>query len=76
MAAIHIRDVPEETLSALKRRAARNERSLQRELRHILSALAEQEPPPEPHPPLRLHLSEAGVQSDWSREEIYGGDGR
>ena len=27
-------------------------------------------------PPLELNLSDANPQSDWSREEIYGGDGR
>ena len=76
MAAVHIRDVPKEALEALKRRARRHERSLQGELRQILVSVARTEPSPEPLPPLKLHFSDADPQSTWSREEIYGDDGR
>lgn len=76
MAAVHIRDVPEEVLDALKRRAARHERSLQRELRHLLFAIAAEEPSGQPLPPISLRLSTAHPESGWSREEIYGDDGR
>jgi plasmid stability protein len=76
MPAIHIRDVPTELLSALKRRARRHERSLQSELRQILREVAELEAPGEPLPPLRLHLSTATPIGNWGRDEIYGNDGR
>lgn len=77
MPAIQIRDVPPEVIAALKRRAARHERSLEGELRYILAALAKEEPTRLPVPPLRLKLAE-GAPSDntWSREAIYGDDGR
>jgi len=76
MPAVHIRDVPEDVLEALKRRAARHERSLQRELRHLLVAIAEEEPSGEPLPPIELKLSDAAPTSRWRREEIYEDDGR
>jgi hypothetical protein len=78
MPAIQIRDVPPEVIAALKQRAARHERSLEGELRYILSAIARQEPASLPLPPLRLNLSESGPSntSTWRREEIYDDDGR
>ncbi|TNC26403.1 FitA-like ribbon-helix-helix domain-containing protein [Amycolatopsis alkalitolerans] len=51
MAAIHIRHVPEATLSALRERAARHGRSMQQELLDILE-LAAAEPVPVQAPPL------------------------
>ena len=75
MRAIHIREVPDEVVDALKRRAARNERSLQGELRHILRDVASNEPKPAPQP-LDLTFSQENPQSSWSREEIYGDDER
>ena len=76
MPAVHVRDVPEEVLEALKRRAARHERSLQRELRHLLCSIAKEEPSAEPVPPIALKLSDASPASSWRREEIYDDDGR
>ena len=76
MPAIHIRDVPEDVLEALKRRAASNERSLQGELRHILATIARQEPAGAAMPPIQLHFSDAQPETSWSREEIYGDDAR
>lgn len=76
MPAIHVRDVPDEVLAALKRRAARHERSLQRELRQLLCAVAQEEPGGEPLAPIELKLSDARPTSSWGREEIYGDDGR
>lgn len=75
MASIHIRNVPEPVIEALERRAGRNHRSLQGELRHILTALAEQEPP-EALPPIRLHQSKSTQETAGSRDDIYGDDGR
>ncbi len=76
MPAIRIRDVPDEVLEALKNRARRRGRSLQGELRHILSSVARSESIHEQLPPLKLHFSDASPQTSWSREEIYGDDGR
>jgi len=67
---------PENGRVVLKRRARRHERSLQGELRHILASVARDEASGEPLPPLELHFSDADPQTDWSREEIYGDDGR
>jgi plasmid stability protein len=76
MPAIQIRDVPPEVIAALKRRAARHERSLEGELRYVLAVMAREEPPPLPLPPLHLKLSQASPPTTWGREEIYGDDGR
>jgi plasmid stability protein len=76
MPAVQIRDVSPEVIAALKRRAARHERSLEGELRYILAALAREEPPSSPLPPLELRLSQASPPTTWRREEIYGDDGR
>lgn len=76
MPAIHVRNVPAEVVDALKRRAARHERSLQRELRHLLAEIARQEPSGAAPPPIELKLSEAAPTTPWRREEIYGDDGR
>jgi plasmid stability protein len=76
MPALQIRDVPPEVIASLKRRAARHERSLEGELRYILAAIAREEPPPPPLPALQLKLSPASPPATWSREEIYGDDGR
>jgi len=76
MSAVQIRDVPPEVIAALKRRAARHERSLEGELRYILAAIARDEPPPAPLLPLRLKLSQASPTTTWGREEIYDDDGR
>lgn len=76
MAAVQIRDVAPEVIAALKRRAARHERSLEGELRYILAAIAREEPSSSPLPPIDLKLSPASPPTDWRREEIYGDDGR
>jgi plasmid stability protein len=76
MPAVQIRDVSPEVISALKRRAARHERSLEGELRYILTAIAREESPSPPLPPIELKLSQASPSTQWSREEIYGDDGR
>lgn len=76
MPAIHVRDVPAEVVEALKRRAARHERSLQRELRHLLLEIARQEPAGASLPPIELKLSNAVPATTWRREEIYEDDGR
>ena len=76
MAAIHVRDIPRQVIDALKRRAARNHRSLQQELKRILCALAEEEEPKLSLPPIELYMSDAPAKGPWTREDIYGDDGR
>ncbi len=61
--AVHVRDVSDEVLEALRRRAARHERSLQRELRHLLCAIAEEEPSGEPLPH-GLYVSRMSLQQE------------
>jgi plasmid stability protein len=76
MPAVRIKDLPSEVIEALQRRAARHERSLEGELRHILATIARQESPSPPFAPLKLKLSNASPETSWRREEIYGDDGR
>lgn len=76
MPALQIRDVAPDVIAALKRRAARNERSLEGELRYILASIAREEPQSTPLPPLTLKFSQAVPAGTWSREEIYGDEGR
>jgi plasmid stability protein len=76
MPSIHIRDLPQKTLEALRRRAQAHHRSVQGELRAILDEAARAAPPPAGHPPVRLHQVEVGGDQRWTREELYGDDGR
>ncbi len=76
MPALHIRDVPEETVAALKRRAARHGHSVQQELREVL-AKAAAEPVTGPRPrPLELTTVETGVRRSFERADFYGDDER
>ncbi len=76
MASILIRGIPREVLEALKRRASANHRSLEMEVRQALVKLADEGPPADP-PPLAMNFSQAPrTDSTWSREEVYGDDGR
>ena len=76
MPALHIRDIPEEVVEALKRRAARNHRSLQKELLHILVSEVREGASVDLLPPIKLKLSPVGGDARWRREEIYTDDGR
>ncbi len=76
MPAIHVRDVPPALALALKRRAERNGRSMQKEVLAILEEAALGPQQPEPLPPLRLHTVRTMGTGTWTREEIYGDDGR
>jgi plasmid stability protein len=76
MTAIHVRDVPEPVVAALRERAARRGRSMQQEIRQILQAAAAQQVPPAPVDPLPLHTVHSGSTTTWRREEIYGDAGR
>ena len=59
----------------LRERAKRHGRSLEQELRAILDT-AENGPEPAPLPPIRLATVRTRGSSSWSREEIYGDEGR
>ncbi|MBA3621425.1 MAG: Arc family DNA-binding protein [Actinomycetota bacterium] len=76
MTALHVRNVPESVVSALRERAARHGQSMQQEIRQILEAAAKASPPPEPLEPVRLTTVRTAVASTWDREEIYGDAGR
>ena len=76
MKSVHIRDIEEATLAALKRLAKCHRRSLQGELRAILDRAA-RTAPPEEEAGLDLITVETGSRSPtWSRSEIYDDRGR
>ena len=76
MPALHIRDVPEETLAAIKRRAARRGHSVQQELRQVLEQIAA-EPLPGPRPRrLALRTVVTGRSEPFDRTHFYGDDER
>ena len=70
MKSIHIRNVPPETLAALKRRAESHRRSLQGELLAILDRAAKLAPP-EAFEELDLHFVETGTSHSITRDDIY-----
>lgn len=76
MQALNIRNVPDEIVAALKRRAKAHHRSLQGELIATLEEAARRAPPADRPPPLTLVLSNADIRGTWSREELYDDDGR
>lgn len=74
---ILIRNLPDDVVATLKARAAKNHRSLQKELEHILVALAEASPrEPLPSVASELKMSEAKDFGAWRREDVYSDDGR
>ncbi|MDT0203300.1 FitA-like ribbon-helix-helix domain-containing protein [Nocardioides sp. AE5] len=76
MTALHIRDVPEETVAAIKRRAARRGHSVQQELREALDKLAA-EPVAGGRPlPLRLRTVATGRIDSFDRADFYDDDER
>lgn len=76
MPGIHVRDLSEDTVRALKRRAGAHHRSLQGEVMAILTEAAKASPPEEGYAPIRLHHVDIGSARHWTREEIYGDNGR
>jgi plasmid stability protein len=72
MVAFNVRDVPGPVAAALRERARRHGRSLQQELLAILESAAD-EPVSAPG---SLTTVDSGRSSAWSREDIYGEDGR
>ncbi|MPY96568.1 MAG: Arc family DNA-binding protein [Actinophytocola sp.] len=76
MPAIHIRNVPEPTLAALRERAARHGRSMQQELLDILENAAAESAPAQPPRPIQLATTRTSVTATWRREDIYDDEGR
>jgi antitoxin (DNA-binding transcriptional repressor) of toxin-antitoxin stability system len=68
-------DDTEGLVRTLRERARRHGRSLAQELRAILDT-AENDPGPDPLPPIRLATVRTTGNSTWSREEVYGDEGR
>lgn len=68
-------DDTEELVALLRTRARRHGRSLQQELRALLDA-AESTPGNASLPPIRLTTVRTAGNSAWSREEMYGDEGR
>lgn len=76
MPAIHIRELDDAVIEALKARALRHRRSLQGELKSILEAAAREEDGSKRRRKLQLRKVSVGARSSFSRNEIYGDDGR
>ncbi|MFT3872250.1 MAG: hypothetical protein QM714_06320 [Nocardioides sp.] len=76
MAALHIRDVPEETVAALKRRAARRGHSVQQELREALERLAAEPVPGGRARRLSLRTVATGHVGSFDRGSFYDDDER
>jgi antitoxin (DNA-binding transcriptional repressor) of toxin-antitoxin stability system len=70
-----ITDETEALVRVLRERAKRNGRSLRQELRTILD-MAESAPAPAPLAPIHLATVRTSGSATWSREEIYGDEGR
>ena len=72
MAAIHVREVDDAVVSALKSRAAKNNRSLQGEIRHILEAAAVEDDTRVARGKRRLRIRTVAIGGPvYSRETIY-----
>jgi len=76
MPAIHVRNVPEATVSALRERAERHGRSMQQEVLEILENAAAEPVPTQAPAPIQLATTRTSVTATWRREDIYGDEGR
>jgi plasmid stability protein len=74
--AIHIRNVPESMLSALRERAEAHGRSMQQEVLAILDAATAEPIPRQAPPPIQLITTRTSSDTTWRREDIYDDDGR
>ncbi|MGH9071419.1 MAG: FitA-like ribbon-helix-helix domain-containing protein [Acidimicrobiales bacterium] len=72
MTALHVRNVPESVVTALRERAVGHGQSMQQEIRQILEAAAKASPPRGAPEPVSLITVRTSVTSTWDREEIYG----
>lgn len=79
MKSLHIRNLDDKVLAGLKRRAVRHRRSLQKEIEVLLEDAARMSPPEEQleaRPKFKLNVVSSGQSRTWSREDLYGDDGR
>ena len=76
MKSVHIRNIDPSTLERLKRLARNHNRSLQGELRTILTNAARMVPADHIEDYLKLITVDTGGTSTWKRDEIYGNHGR
>jgi plasmid stability protein len=76
MPAIHVRNVPESLIIALRERAARRGCSMQQDILEILRAAAAEPVAGEELPPMRLITVKTPGRSSWRREELYDDEGR
>ncbi|HEY3356010.1 MAG TPA: hypothetical protein VGQ83_22345 [Polyangia bacterium] len=77
MSAVHIRNLDDAVVDALKRRAAESHRSLEAELRAILEAAAAAgEGGRRRRRKLKLHTVAVGAATRYGRDEIYGEEER
>ncbi|MGQ0632077.1 MAG: FitA-like ribbon-helix-helix domain-containing protein [Sporichthyaceae bacterium] len=75
MPALHVRDVPESVITALRERAQSHGRSMQEEIRRILARAAAEPAEVTSADRVRLITVSTGGTSTWSREELYGDEG-
>ncbi len=79
MPALHIRNVDDAVVTALKRRAAAHNRSLEGELREVLEQIAFPRRSLQKRSPggkLPLKTVNVGAKTNYGRDEIYGDDAR
>ena len=76
MPAIHIRDLDDAVIAALKARAAAHRRSLQGEVRTILEGAIAESARGGRQRKLRLHTVRVGRPVRYSRDVIYGDEDR
>jgi plasmid stability protein len=76
MVAFNVRNVPGPVATALRERARRHGRSLQQELLSILESAAAEPVSGSTLPPLELTTVNSHGSSTWSREDLYGDEGR
>ena len=77
MAALHVRNLDDAVIDALKERAASKNRSLQGEVKTILEEAAfGARKSGDKRAPFRLNKVRVGSQSKYSRKDIYEDDGR
>lgn len=74
--ALHVRNIPDKVMVALRERAVRHGHSMQQEIRQILEAAAAEAPPHEEPEPIRLTTVRTAGDTTWSRKDIYGDAGR
>jgi plasmid stability protein len=74
--AIHIRNVPESMLSALRERAEVHGRSMQQEVLAILGAATAEPIPRQAPSPIQLVTARTSSSTTWRREDIYDDEGR